>query len=247
MVNYCIRNLIIIITFFLFTASSISIAHSAPIHDFNKAVAKAYKFYREAFFLLKTDNHPVASIELEKMVIQWNSIIRNFGPTPPEIFSNDQQWMDTLNSISRAISQGLDESIEGNSKKAIKTLKPIRKILSNLRERNGVYVYSDTINKANAAFKELKKFRYNPPDFSIIEEVDQLRQSLAITIYWYRQCIETAPLSISENPEFIRLMEESLYSLSRVWVAIANKKEPNLISILRGLSSSDQLLFLRFG
>ena len=76
MVNCCTRNLIIIITFFLFTASSISIAHSAPIHDFNKVVAKAYKFYREAFFLLKTDNHPVASIELAKMATQWHLIIK---------------------------------------------------------------------------------------------------------------------------------------------------------------------------
>jgi len=42
-------------------------------------------------------------------------------------------------------------------------------------------------------------------------------------------------------------MEDSLYSLSRIWVAIADKAAPNLISILRGLSSSNRMLFLRFG
>jgi hypothetical protein len=30
-------------------------------------------------------------------------------------------------------------------------------------------------------------------------------------------------------------------------VAIANKAKPDLISLLRGLSSSDRMLFLRFG
>jgi hypothetical protein len=120
-------------------------------------------------------------------------------------------------------------------------------MLSALRRRNGVFVYSDTVDKANAAFINLNKFRYNPPDFNVVEEVDQLRQSLATTVYWYKQCVKNAPAALIKNPEFRRLMDDSLYSLSRVWIAIANKKEPNLISILRGLSSSDQMLFLRFG
>ncbi len=42
-------------------------------------------------------------------------------------------------------------------------------------------------------------------------------------------------------------MEDSIYALSRIWVAIAKKAEPILISLLRGLSSSDKMLFLRFG
>jgi hypothetical protein len=77
--------------------------------------------------------------------------------------------------------------------------------------------------------------------------VDQLRQSLALTVYWYKKCVENAPQKLHQNPEFKRLMDDSLFSLSRIWVAIANKKTPNLISLIRGLSSSDQMLFLRFG
>ena len=139
------------------------------------------------------------------------------------------------------------ETIKGDAKAAIKTLRPIRKILSDLRRRNGVVVYSDTVDKANAAFAKLFKFRYNPLDFNAVEEVDQLRQTLAITVYWYQQCVENAPAKLRQDAEFKRLMEDSLYSLSRIWVAIANKAETNLISLLRGLSSSDKMLFLRFG
>ena len=247
MIRHHIRTFLIFFTLISLNVASIPVAYSAPIHDFNKVVATAYGFYREAFFLLKTENPQVASLELEEMAIRWTGIIKKFGLKPPDIYSNDQQWKNTLEAINKAIKYGLAKTIKGETKEAIKTLRPIRKLLSELRKRNGVYVYSDTVDKANAAFKRLKKFRYNPPDFNIVEEVDQLRQSLATTIYWYKQCEKTAPESIRKNPEFNRLIDDSLYSLSRVWIAIANKKKSNLISILRGLSSSDQMLFLRFG
>jgi hypothetical protein len=242
-----IRTFVIFCAFFSFSITSIPIARSAPIHEFNEFAAVAYGFYREAFFLLRTGNPLVASIELEKMSFKWKNIIKKYGPTPPDIYSKDQQWEFTLEKINEKISDGLELTINGETKKAISVLRPVRKLLSSLRKRNGVYIYSDTIDQANAAFKRLKKFRYNPPNFNVVEEVDQLRQSLATTVFWYKQCVKNAPDSLRENPEFKRLMEESLYSLSRVWVAIANKKETNLISILRGLSSSDQMLFLRFG
>jgi len=242
-----IRIFVLFFTFFSFALTSIPTARSAPIHDFNEVSAVAYGYYREAFFLLRTGNPQVASIELEKMSIKWKYIIKKFGLIPPSIYSKDQHWKTTLEAIDTSIDHGLKMTMKGDTKEAINILRPVRKLLSELRKRNGVHIYSDTVNQANDAFKKLKKFRYNPPNFNVVEEVDQLRQSLATTIFWYKQCVKNAPNSIRKNSEFNRLMDESLYLLSRVWVAIANKKEANLISILRGLSSSDQMLFLRFG
>ena len=244
---FCTRNFVIFSIILTFTFNPASYVNSAPIHDFNKVVADAYGFYREAFFSLQTGNPQVASLELEKMSVSWKNTIKRFGTTPPEIYSEDPLWKSTLETVDKTIVRGLAETIKGDPERARKILRPIRKMLSELRRRNGVFVYSDTVDKANAAFINLKKFRYNPPDFNVVEEVDQLRQSLATTVYWYKQCVKNAPAALIKNPEFRRLMDDSLYSLSRVWIAIANKKEPNLISILRGLSSSDQMLFLRFG
>lgn len=247
MVCSIMRKLMITCAIFAFFITPGPTARSAPVHDFNEAVTVAYGFYREAFFLLRTGNPQVASIELEEMAARWTTIVERFGPKLPDMYSADPAWKKTLEAINKKIARGLAETIEGDSKAAMKTLGPIRKILSDLRRRNGVVVYSDTVDRANAAFRKLYKFRYNPPDFDVAEEVDQLRQTLAITVYWYEQCVENAPPALRKEPEFKRLMEDSLYSLSRIWVAIANKAEPNLISILRGLSSPDRMLFLRFG
>ena len=241
------RKLTIICAIFAFALASAPTARGAPVHDFNEAVATAYGFYREAVFLLRTGNPQVASLELEELATHWTAIVERFGPTPPDMYSIDPSWEKTLEEIDKKITRGLAASIEGDAKAAMKTLEPIRKMLSDLRRRNGVGVYSDIVDRANAAFRKLYKFRHNPPDFDAVEQVDQLRQMTAITVYWYEQCRENAFTALAQNPEFKRLMDDSLYSLSRIWVAIANKAEPNLISLLRGLRSSDRLLFLRFG
>ena len=241
------RKLTIICAIFAFALASAPTARGAPVHDFNEAVATAYGFYREAYFLLGDGNAQVASLELEEMADRWTSIVERFGSTPPDVYSTDPTWKKTLEAIGTRIARGLRAAIEGDAKAAKKALGPIRELLSDLRRRNGVVVYSDCINQANAAFAKLYKFRYNPPDYDAVEQVDQLRQITAITVYWYEQCRENASTALAQNPEFKRLMDDSLYSLSRIWVAIANKAESNLISLLRGLRSSDRLLFLRFG
>ncbi|MBL4691373.1 MAG: hypothetical protein JKY68_07950 [Rhodospirillales bacterium] len=241
------RKLLIVCTILTFALASAPAARSAPVHDFNEDVAAAYGFYREAFFLLRADNVQVASIELEEMADRWTAIVKRFGVTPPDVYSADPAWKKTLESIDEMVALGLQAAIENDAKAATKALEPIRKTLSDLRRRNGVVIYSDYVDAANAAFKKLYKFRYTPPDFDVVEQVDQLRQITAITAYWYEQCLDNTPKALAQDPEFKRLMEDSLYSLTRIWVAIANKAAPNLISILRGLSLSNRMLFLRFG
>lgn len=222
-------------------------ARSAPIHDFNKAVFAAYGHYREAMFYLRTGNAQVASFELEELTVRWRAVVTRFAASPPDVYSDDPAWRDTLLDIEKRVAGGLDAAIGNDIKTARKHLGPIRKSLSDLRRRNGVINFSDYVDKANAAFEKLFEFRRNPPDFESLEQLDKLRRITAITAYWYETSRDNAPPAIRDNPEFKRLMETSLYSLSRIWAAIANKKKANLISILRGLHSSDRMLFLRFG
>ncbi|NQU60764.1 MAG: hypothetical protein HQ512_06510 [Rhodospirillales bacterium] len=222
-------------------------AQGADIHDFNEGVSEAYKAYREAMFYLRTGNPAVASFELEKLDERWKAVVKRFADKSPDVFSRDPAWRKTLLKISERTTKGLQAAIDGDAKAANKHLKPIRKILSDLRRRNGVSNFSDCIDQANAAFNKLNKYRKNPPDFGSEKELDTLRQKLSVTIFWYERCWDTAPPAIGANPEFKRLMKTSLYSLSRIWVAIASKDKKILTSNLAGLSSSDKILYLRFG
>lgn len=220
---------------------------AAPVHDFNEAMAGAYGHYRAAAFYLRTENPAVASVELRQMAARWKAIQERFGKSPPGIYSRDRQWQSTLEKISQRTADGLKAASGGDAKAARKHIGPIRKMLSQLRRRNGVVTYSDCVDQANLSFKRLFRFRHNPPGFEPSEPLDALRRQTAVTQHWYEKCRKQAPKAFRDNPEFIRLMDRSLYSLSRIWVAIREKNELNLINILRGLHSSDQLLFLKFG
>ncbi|MDA0306986.1 MAG: hypothetical protein O3B76_12010 [Proteobacteria bacterium] len=241
------RSVFYIFIFLGFFVNGTPPAKSAPIHDFNEAVSSGYQNYREAMFYLQTGNPAVASFELETFAQRWKEIVDRFGASPPDIFTTERKWRKTLKDIEFRIAKGLAAAIDGDAKAAKKHLGPIRKILSALRRRNGVFVYSDIVDRANDAFKQLLKYSKSSPDFEKTEQLDKLRRDLSVTIYWYERSRDDAPPEIKNNPEFNRLMESSLQALSRIWVAIADKRKDILISNLRGLASSDKMLFLRFG
>ena len=222
-------------------------ARSAPIHNFNDAVFAAYGYYREALFYLRTGNAQVASFELEEMTVRWKAIVKRFADSPPDVFAADPAWRETILDIDKRAAGGLEAALKNDAKAARTLLIPVRKMLSDLRRRNGIFNFSDYVDNANAAFEKLWKYRHNPPNFESLEQVDELRRTLAITVYWFEMCRDNAPAAIREKPEFKRLIETSLFSFTRIWGAIANKREDILISVLRGLRSSDKMLFLRFG
>jgi len=222
-------------------------ARAAAVHDFHDAVAAAYQHYRAAVFYLRTGNAMVASFEVEKLAERWNAVVDRFRDSPPDVYSTDPMWEKALLEIKARADAAMEIAAGGDAKAARKEIEPIRDILSALRKRNGVTSFSDTVNAANAAFKELWRYRYKPPDFDDVDALDRLRQTLAETIYWSRRAQTDAPPAARDDPEFIQLMDQHLYSLGRMWVAIKEKNRLNLVNILRELFSSDDLLFLKYG
>ena len=74
-----------------------------------------------------------------------------------------------------------------------------------------------------------------------------MRRALAITVHWYETCRDTAPADIKNNEQFQRIMDSALDSPGGIRDDIDQRDERRLIRILRGLRSSDGLLYLRFG
>lgn len=222
-------------------------ARAGSVHDFHAGLADATRHYREASFYLRTGNDSLAAYELEQLDDKWHALVERFQGVPPDLYSKDPEWKKTLAEIEARIGRGLAAAEAGDATAAKGHLAPIRAIVGGLRRRNGVFLFSDCVDAANAAFQRLFRFRRAPPDFDRTEEVDALRRALAVTVHWYRRCRDEAPAAYREAPQFERLMRISLGSLSRVWSAIENRSERELIGILRELRSSDHLLYLRFG
>jgi hypothetical protein len=220
---------------------------AGEVHDFHDAVADATGHYRQAMFYLHTGNGASALFELDEMTARWDAVAQRFAATPPDTYSDDKAWDNTLVAVSEAISAGLAMAEAGDLDAAWSLLAPIRGALSGLRQRNGVFLFPDCIERANGAFERLFVYRHEPPDFSAVDAMNELRRTLAVTAYWYGVCHDTAPAPVADDPRFQRIMESARYSLDRMWDAMNKQDELRLINILRELKSSDGLLHLLFG
>ena len=222
-------------------------AAAGGAREFHEAVAAATGHYREGLFYVRRGNAAVAAFELESLVHKWAAVMDRFADDPPEPYARDPAWRRTLEEVGTRARDGLAAALGGEAKVAKEHLEPIRRVLSGLRRRNGVFLFVDTVEEANAAFSELFRFRRSPPDFTDAKQVDGLRRALTATINGYEKCRATAPPTVADDPQFKRLIADSLFYLDRMWLAIAEKNQLNVVNILRRVVSSDDILWLRYG
>lgn len=215
--------------------------------EFHAAVAEATGHYREALFYVRRGNAAVAAFELDALVRKWDAVMDRFADAPPDAYAKDEKWRQSLQEIGKRARGGLAAAAAGKAKAARKYLEPIRRVLSELRRRNNVVLFADYVEDANAAFGDLFLFRRNPPDFTDGKQVKRLRRALKKTIDRYQKCRDAAPPKVADDPQFKRLIGDSLFYLDRMWVAIDEKNQLNVVNILRRVVSSDDILWLRYG
>lgn len=232
---------------FVFAAAVPSVAKAGEEDEFHAAVAAATGHYREALFYVRRGNAAVAAFELDALVKKWDAVMDRFADAPPDAYAKDAKWRQSLEEIGKRARGGLAAAAADKSKAARKYLEPIRRVLSDLRRRNNVVLFADTVEDANDAFRELFRFRRNPPDFNDAKQVKRLRRALKKTIERYQKCRAAAPPKVADDPQFKRLIGDSLFYLDRIWVAIDEKNPLNVVNILRRVVSSDDILWLRYG
>ncbi|NQV61826.1 MAG: hypothetical protein HQ502_19320 [Alphaproteobacteria bacterium] len=219
---------------------------AAPIHDFNKALGDTMRHYRWAGYYLHTGNIALAQLELDGFVLKAGELSERYALSPPGIFADDPDWTSDIKYLPITAMAALAASDTGDVKKAESLLAPVRARMGSMRRRNGLFLFGDCIDAANGAFDRLWRVRHQPPDFTKPAPVDEMRQDLAVTLYWYRRCQEEAPAAVRGNQQFQRLMEDSVRSLSLIWEAARNKNSRRIINILREVRSADRLLYLNF-
>jgi hypothetical protein len=215
--------------------------------EFHNRSADAYRHYREAVFYLKRKNAMAGGFELESFRDKWRALDAAYGAKPPAPYAKDAKWAETLAAVAAIADKALATAMDGDTEAATQALAPVKTMLSELRQRNGVVLFRDHIEAANAAFKRLFHFRRPPPDFADAAQVKRLREDLAAAIAAYKICREKAPADVAGDEQFRRLIDDNLFYLDRMWLAIDEKNEVNVVNILRRVVSSDDIMWLRYG
>ena len=214
---------------------------------FLEASAEAYAPYRGAMSYLHTGNPGLAALALDAMAARWAALCDRFRDQPPAAFAEDPAWRASLDEITGRVADGRAKIEAGDSEGAEAALKPIRAALGGLRRRNGIVIHSDRIDAFSAAMKTMWVVRRNPPDMAdpqataaLAEQARTLRRAL-------EEVAASPPARIARDPQFLRLIEGSFKSVATIERAFETRDPALLISALRELRSTEQLLWMNFG
>lgn len=222
-------------------------AYGSDIARFNLSVADAYRHYRQAIFYIRTENPAVAALELDEFVTKWTAAVDRFASAPPDSYADDPAWAGTLQDIRDRAEKGLAALDDGDLAGAREVLEPVRRVLADLRKRNGIAAFSDQIDELTAAMDILARYRREVTDLGDDALVEPVRRQAAVVEYLFEEVRRNAPAEIAADPEFKRMYEGVAESMGRLWRGLATR-DPRLFRIGSGeLRSHERMLYLRFG
>ncbi len=214
---------------------------------FLEASAQAYAPYRGALSYLHTGNAGLAALALDAMAARWAALCDRFRDQPPAAFAEDPAWQASLDAITGGIETARAQLESGDTAGATAALAPIRAALGGLRRRNGIVTFTDRIDAFSAAMATIWVHRSKPPDMAD-PQANAARAEQTRTL---RRALEAVaagrPEKIAGDPQFQRLIEGSFKSVATIERAIEARDQALLISALRELRSTEQLLWLYFG
>jgi len=238
-----IRALLVMVSIAFFPGP----AQAGELKAFNESVAESYRYFRGAAFYLRTKNLAVATFELDDMRAMWRVVEKRYAGSPPDAFADDPDWRATLRDIGARIENALAAAEEDNLKRTAAIIGPVRGLLAGLRARNGVYVFSDCVNEANAAGEAVLAFRRRPHLFDDDAWVNRLLGQAAVVAYIYRKCRRIAPVTLRDDAAFNRMIDGALDEMNTIPEAVAAKDSRLLAITLGEFRSFDRILFLKFG
>jgi hypothetical protein len=214
---------------------------------FLEASAQAYAPYRGALSYLHTGNAGLAALALDAMAARWAALCDRFRDQPPAAFAEDPAWQASLDAITGRIETARAQLESGDTAGATAALAPIRAALGGLRRRNGIVTFTDRIDAFSAAMATIWVHRRKPPDMADPQTTAALAEQARALLLALLDVATEAPEKIAGDPQFQRLIEGSFKSVATIERAIEARDQALLISALREIRSSEQLLWMNFG
>jgi len=215
--------------------------------DFHATYDDAYAHYREAFFHSRTGNTPVAAIALDEFVVKWTALVARFADDPPPEYANNGVWKSALQDILGRAERGLDALDEDDAETAREAINPIRTILGDLRRRNGVVSYSDTVDALSTEMVLLARYRKSVKDMSDTAAIALVHEQARIVEAIFEKCRAEATPAMHADPEFKRLADGAADSMAKLLRSLETRDSRLMRIGIGELRSYERIMFLRFG
>ena len=217
-------------------------AHADERAQYRAAFETASPHLRTAISYLRTGNADLASIEIEEFNNAWAN-----APADIDGFSSTESYPKLIENVMQNGAKALAAADEGDLETAEKILARTRIDIHRLHDRGGWTFFADCILRANWAGEYLWIARKQRPDL----ESSPIRKKVNVAAAEYtaalKACDAQAPDAIKSSPEFRRLIDGALESLTKIPDTVADRSNEALHRYLIELRSIDRLLFFRFG
>jgi hypothetical protein len=220
---------------------------AGELSDFNATVENAAAHNRVAIGYLRTGNDDLASLEIDRLREAWGQVSQRFAAKRPDAFDGNPLYPTIWTNVSTRL-VGADMMLKsGRQQAAAEALNAMRSDLAALRQASGIVVLADCVRDANETLNALMVYDDPKLDFGDAQTRFAIAGTTSIYATQMARCNGIASESVRNSPEFRRLIDGAMASLTLIQKAVATSDGDLLHRVLIELRSFDNLLAFRFG
>lgn len=201
--------------------------------------------YRMALFKTNGTSQPEALQALLQAQTAWDKLAQQFAAKVPAPYDRDDTFGASVVAVTKVYAKALTEINTGDLKAAHNTLEDARDIMSDLRKRNQVVVFSDHMN----AYHEVMEHVMTDGAATLAKPqgMQQLTLQIGALRYTAERLRTQAPATLTQNPEFMALLQAVQKSVALLEAAVLNQDSTAAKEAIGKLKGPYSKLFAKFG
>ena len=210
-----------------------------------EAMTSAYTPYRVALFRTNSNSQSESETAVVQASKAWQEIISTYAKAPPAPYDRDKNFAKSLADVAAVYERASLEIRAQKLTQAHETLENARDLMSEMRRRNNVIVYSDHMNAYHAEMEhmlsESPKWLEQPNGFLLVMEKQGAMAFLAARLK------SEAPSAVTSDPAFAPALKALEQSLTALREAILTQDAARVRSAISKIKGPYSQLFLKFG
>ncbi len=220
----------------------------APAHaadPVTQAMQSAYTPYRVALFRTNSKAQAESEQAMAQALQAWGAIAQQYGAAPPVPYAQDAGFARTLAEVNIVL-QKADAQVRAKQlPEAHDTLERVRDLLAELRQRNGVVVFSDHMNAYHEEMEHI--LNDGPKLLAAPQGAMQLMARVGTLGYLADRLGSQAPEALRGNAEFSAGSKAVVQSVAALRTALLAQDNAAIQAALSALKKPYSQLFMKFG
>ena len=229
----------------LFLALMLASGFASAADPVTDAMQTAYGPYRAALFKTNSNSQTEAQQAIDQARQTWSAIAAKFGTTPPAPYDRDKEFAASLAGVSKVYDKAAAEIAKNELTEAHETLEHARDIMSELRYRNNVSVYSDHMNAYHAQMEIV--LIDGPKTLAAPNGMLELTAQTGALEFLAARLASEAPADVRDNAEFKTMLVAVQKSVVDLKAALFTNDATKVKEALGKVKVPYSKMFLKFG